>query len=212
MKLTFSRCVTRTESVAGGSAFTAAASRRRAAAAVGALAMVATFAGCGSASTSPQPAKGVTVQAITLKSPVIPLSGALPARYTCTTALPPLTWGKLPKGTASLALGVFELTEVERTPQGTYRAKISFPHASIASLSPKLHSLASNAQPRGAVRGPGHFSFCPAKGSTGYYLIRLFALGSKPRVVPGFNEGTYIKNATTSALGAGSLAFHYKHR
>lgn len=186
-------------------------SSRRGAAILGALGLIAALAGCGSAART-SPIGGVTARTISLQSPALTANRALPSRYACNTraGLPPLKWGALPSTAAGLTVAVFELTEVQQTPQGTFRAKISAPRAVIANLSPRLHELSPGKLPGGAIAGPHRFAFCPARGSTGSYLIRVFATSAKLHAGAGFNEAAFMKKVIGLLTGVGSLTFHYR--
>jgi hypothetical protein len=176
-----------------------------------ALGLAATLAGCG-ASTATTTAPTVAVQPIELKSSAVTAAGALSAHYACdpSAGLPPVKWGVLPASTVGVAVGVFELSEVRRTPRGTYRAKISPPRVVVTSLSSTTHQLSFDHPPHGALAEPAHYSLCPAKGATGYYAIRVYALRTAINSGGGLSKAATIKEASGSAVGLGSLVFHYR--
>lgn len=188
----------------------AIASPRVSAAVLGSVGLVAALAGCaGSGGTSTE--AGITVQELKLASPALDAKHALPGVYACRSRLGmlPLVWGAVPAKATSLAIVVFNLTDIHPTPQGTFRAKIT-PQSAVAGLNPKLHSTERNKLLKTAFTGRHQFSVCPAKGETGSYLVRLYALNRPVSVKGGFDEKAFVKAITPTALGVGSLAFHYR--
>jgi phosphatidylethanolamine-binding protein (PEBP) family uncharacterized protein len=180
----------------------------------GALAAVAMFGasalvGCGAGGASTAP--GVVVQALTLKSPALNNTHALASRYACTKheLTLPLKWGSLPANTASLAVVVFQLSEIQKTAEGTFRAKLS-PQSAVAEMSPKVKQITLHGRPAGAIVGQHPYAICPAKGIEGSYVVRLYALPEKSGVKAGFDEATFVKQVTNTALAVGTLTFHYQ--
>ncbi|MHB8241041.1 MAG: hypothetical protein ACYDHN_03525 [Solirubrobacteraceae bacterium] len=149
---------------------------------------------------------------IKLASPVLNSKHSLPATFACNpqSGMLPLAWGPVPAKTTSLALVVFNLNQIRQTPQGSFRAKIT-PQMAVANLNPTLHSTTRNKLLKTAFTGRHEYSVCPAKGETGSYLVRLYALDTPLKVKGGFDEKTFVKEITPTALAVGSLAFHY-HR
>jgi phosphatidylethanolamine-binding protein (PEBP) family uncharacterized protein len=180
--------------------------------ALAAVAMLGASAlvGCGAGGASTKP--GVVVQALTLKSPALNKTHTLASRYACTKheLTLPLKWGSLPANTASLAVVVFQLSEIQKTAEGTFRAKLS-PDSAVAEMSPKIKQITFHGRPAGAIAGRRPYAICPAKGIEGSYVVRLYALPEKSGVKPGFDETKFVKQVTNTALAVGTLTFHYQH-
>jgi Raf kinase inhibitor-like YbhB/YbcL family protein len=144
-------------------------------------------------------------------------AGAIPGQYTCNGAnqSPPLSWGGVPAGTASLAL---RLQDID-TPQ-------KFVHWLVYDIKPSTTSLAAGESPPGAKQAPNSFGRpgyggpCPPSGQRHRYVFTLLALATELNVsenvsptelwatlersaVTGKGEltGTYERSATPATTG-----------
>lgn len=170
------------------------------------LSLVGALAACGS--TVPSTSSASKAHTFELESPGLTASKELSARYVCAPdRIMPLKWGALPPKTISLAIVFFELTDIHRTPQGSYRAKIT-PVSAITDLRPTLRSIADGQLPHGAVMGHSRTAVCPATGTAGTYLVRVYALAAEVSAISGFSEKELLKGISPTALAVGSLRFH----
>jgi phosphatidylethanolamine-binding protein (PEBP) family uncharacterized protein len=130
------------------------------------------------------------------------------ARYTCDgdDISPPITWSKIPPGTAELDLFAFNTNPVHGKNFGDW---------AVAGLKPSLHGLSAGKLPAGAVVGRGDsgkvgYSICPPKGATVNYLFILYAVPHKIPAVSGFNANERRKQTGNAATHGGYLGFSYK--
>jgi Raf kinase inhibitor-like YbhB/YbcL family protein len=124
----------------------------------------------------------------------------IPARYTCSgeNISPPLSWGRLPGGTRSLAL----LVEDPDAPGGT------FVHWTVWDLSARSGGLRDGRVPDGASQGTNSFGHtrydgpCPPKGDQPHhYRFLLYAL----REPLGLDAGAKPEDVQ-QAIAGGALA------
>lgn len=161
------------------------------------LATLALTACAGSTTTSNAP------KPIAFRSPVV-TSNTMPARYTCDgrNTWPPLEWGKIPKGTGSLALFVVGVTPEP----ATHTVKVSVEWA-VAGLLPTLHRLGAGQLPSYAYVGtdssgkPG-YSLCPPKGTHTQYQFELYGVPFGYGVASRNFSGVQLISALTSPSSA----------
>jgi Raf kinase inhibitor-like YbhB/YbcL family protein len=115
--------------------------------------------------------------AFVLTSPAFHAGGTIPVRYTCAGAnvSPPLRWTAPPRGTASLALTVFD----PDAPGG------GFLHWRIPRLAASLRALPAGSK-LGAANGTGAAGWtgpCPPAGSPHHYRFELRALDPTGKVL-----------------------------
>lgn len=105
--------------------------------------------------------------------------GAVDPRYTCDGAgeAPDVAWTGVPAGTTELALSLVDQSNlIEGRP---------FVHWVVAGIDPAVGQLVPGDLPPGAfettnaVGDIGYSSLCPAPGTTGVYVLELFALGQQ---------------------------------
>jgi len=173
------------------------------------------LAGCSSTGPSAT-AKGLP--AIPFKSPAI-RGTLIPTRYTCDgkDLSPPLEWGEVPPGIATLVLFVVGFTPEHATKS----TKVSVEWA-VAGLSPDLHRLAAGQLPSEAFAGVTSnggkgYSVCPQKGSRVQYAFELYGLPSGYSISPNF-AGLPVfaqltnTSASTHVYAHGAFAAVYKRR
>jgi phosphatidylethanolamine-binding protein (PEBP) family uncharacterized protein len=169
------------------------------------------LAGCGGGSSSSR----LPIQTISLKSAAID-GRSIPARYTCDgrNTAPPLEWGAVPAGTASLVL--FLVGVVPEPATKTYALSINW---AVAGLNPALHKLGPGQLPHGAYVGVGsngkrRYSLCPKKGQTEQFQFELYGLPSGDRVVHSFVGlpllARLASTKSTPANAHGALIATYK--
>jgi phosphatidylethanolamine-binding protein (PEBP) family uncharacterized protein len=118
----------------------------------------------------------------------------------------PVRWGKLPHGTAEVAVFVVNVLPVNGK---------AFLDWAVAGLSPTLHGIPAGALPAGAVVARNSFgkvgySICPPKGQHEIYLVRVAALPHPIPVKPGFDAQTFYETAERSSTNVGLTGGAYK--
>jgi phosphatidylethanolamine-binding protein (PEBP) family uncharacterized protein len=153
----------------------------------------------------------LTVADIALSSPAIQAGsgGVIARQYTCDGAdhSPPLHWGKVPAGTAEIAIFLISTEPI---------AGRLFYGWSIAGINPELNHLQAGQVPAGATlgrngNGEASYTLCPAPGKKETYIFALYALPRTLGPTPGFNPATLRMEALKSAGHAGILAATYQH-
>ena len=134
----------------------------------------------------------------------------LPARYTCdgSDLSIPLSWNRVPPGTAELALFVLDLQPVDGE---------VFADWAVAGLSPTLHGLPTGRLPPGAVVGRNGFgqdgySICPEHGQEQIYIVALFALPHRLPLKPGFDSAALHQQVERLARVQGLTSARYLRR
>ena len=136
----------------------------------------------------------------------------IPARYTCDgeDVSPPLEWGDLPEGAASLALIVFD----PDAPGG------EFTHWLIYGIPAYVRSLPEGVPAEGVVPGLGvqgrndfgeigYGGPCPPPGPAHRYVFRLLALDADLNLPPGVDRGGLEEALRGHVLGVGELVGLY---
>jgi phosphatidylethanolamine-binding protein (PEBP) family uncharacterized protein len=127
----------------------------------------------------------------------------LPKHNTCDGANVwlPLTWSKIPPGTAELALFIINFKPVNEA---------VFVDWAVAGLSPSSNGIPAGTLPPGAIVGRNGFgrvgySICPSKGTSEIYIVRLVALSRPLHPHPGFDaKALYLEAARAAkAIGLG---------
>jgi phosphatidylethanolamine-binding protein (PEBP) family uncharacterized protein len=195
------------------------------------LVFVLTASGCGSSSANPSDvattatATGVTTTASSTATPATSSANLptvdievksnvslepLPAHFTCDGANVslPITWGRVPPGTAEVDLFVFNVQPVDGS---------LFASWAVAGLKPNRHKLLAGELPGGAVLGRNsagqiRYSVCPPKGKAVQYVAQLYALPHKTGVARGFTADAVSKRDFGTARSIGRLYFSYKRR
>ncbi|MGP0100429.1 MAG: hypothetical protein ACLPUT_02270 [Solirubrobacteraceae bacterium] len=183
----------------------------------GALLAALALAGCGGASGSGATRSTVAegpkspLQSVVLESPAIAGAEAIPRLYTCDgkDVSPPLRWKHLPPATKELLLLVLSL----KPATGTVRETSTVEWA-VAGLHPTLRQLATGGLPAGAIVGRnalGHTSYriCPVRGTSGSYLILLFASPRRLALRPGFSDESLLARLSQIKPPYGQIAATY---
>jgi phosphatidylethanolamine-binding protein (PEBP) family uncharacterized protein len=172
--------------------------------------------GCGESSSSGA-SSGATPEGITLASPAMERSRAIPIKYTCDgqNVSLPLIWSGVPSATRELALFLFSLELTNpRAGQRTVSTRLIAQWA-VAGLQPTSHELRAGALPPGAVRGRNEsgrrsYSVCPAKGTVENYLFLIYALPTKLSHPHSFTDAELFEQAEHTGLAHGRLFASYK--
>jgi phosphatidylethanolamine-binding protein (PEBP) family uncharacterized protein len=126
----------------------------------------------------------------------------IPTRYTCDgadTSLP-VTWSKIPHGTAQIALFLLNLRPVNNK---------LFIDWAVTGISPTAHGIAAGALPSGAVAarnsyGKIGYSVCPpTKGAREIYVLRVAALPHALNPKPGVDAETLYHESEQIATNVG---------
>ena len=152
---------------------------------------------------------------IDLSSPAFADGGRLPERFTADGAgvSPPLVWGVLPEGTASLAL-------IVEDPDAPFPEPVS--HAIVWRLPPDAQHLPEGAivadgdgdaegdVGRNSYRREGWLLPDPPNGhGTHDYVFQLFALSAEPELAPNPQRSDLVAAITGHVLAAGVLTGTY---
>ena len=152
---------------------------------------------------------------IDLSSPAFADGARLPVRFTADGAgvSPPLVWGVLPEGTASLAL-------VVEDPDAPFPEPAS--HAVVWRLPPETQHLPEGAIVADGEGGPdgdvgkatrGKEGWLPPDPPNGHgthdYVFQLFALSSEPELAPNPQRKDLVAAITGRVIGAGVLVGTY---
>lgn len=179
---------------------------------------VATAAGflaaCGGSGGTPRPSPSQTTapaqhattraasHAIIVRSPAFAPGGQIPARFTCkgSNAPPPLTWSRLPAGTASIAL----VMDDPDAPGGTYIHWVVFnlPAGTSGIGGGRLPSGAGQAQNSGGQAG--YTGPCPPSG-THHYRFTIYAERATLKLPDGAALGEALSEVKRNAVGSGRL-------
>jgi phosphatidylethanolamine-binding protein (PEBP) family uncharacterized protein len=159
---------------------------------------------------SKSPPKGhAAPAAIIVSSPVLKATLPIPTRYTCRGAdeSPPLSWKRIPKGTAELALFIADQEEKGQNGEPPI-------YWAVASLPPTSKGLAAGRLPAGAVvgrssTGKSGYAVCPRQSNGGvqHYLVALYALRHRVPAKPGFNATAFLEKVSDSTESEGLTAF-----
>jgi Raf kinase inhibitor-like YbhB/YbcL family protein len=144
---------------------------------------------------------------VTLTSPAFDSGGSIPTRFTCEGAdvSPPLAWGELPAGTASLAL----LVDDPDAPGGTFTHWLAWDIEPAAGGLPEGAAL--SAEGRNGFGGRGYRGPCPPRRDGPHrYVFRLFALDAPLGVRPGADRKSFEAALAGSVLATGELTASYE--
>lgn len=111
--------------------------------------------------------------------------GAIDLRYTCdgNNAAPSISWSGIPAGAAEIAVSM-----VDESNLSTGRP---FIHWVMAGIDPTIDRLGEDELPPGAVQGlnffgdVGYTGPCPDPGTTGTFVLSVFALGQQLELADG---------------------------
>lgn len=139
-------------------------------------------------------------------------AGRIDRKYTCDgeDVSPPVSWGDLPEGTASLALVCYDID----APRGI------FVHWVIFNIPPTLNSLPEGVPKKGVVEGLGiqgkndfgslgYGGPCPPYGEHRYVFL-LLALGKKLDLGEGVEAAQMLSEAEEYVLGYGEVVLTYR--
>ena len=139
-------------------------------------------------------------------------AGRIDRKYTCDgeDVSPPVSWGDLPEGTASLALVCYDVD----APRGI------FVHWVIFNIPPTLSSLPEGVPKRGVVKGLGvqgrndfgslgYGGPCPPYGEHRYVFL-LLALDGKLDLEEGVDAARVLSEAEGHVLGYGEVVLTYR--
>lgn len=156
--------------------------------------------------------RGAPPARIELSSPAFEYGGVIPTRYACDgeDVTPPLEWGDLPEGTASLALVFFD----PDAPGG------EFTHWLIYGIPADVRSLLEGVPGEGVVPGLGvqgrngfgeigYGGPCPPPGPAHRYVFRLLALDADLDLPPGVDRDELEEALRGHVLGVGELVGLY---
>lgn len=164
---------------------------------------------------SADPAIGSEVAEIALTSPAFSAGGRLPVRFTADGdgISPPLVWGDVPDGTASLAL------IVEDPDAPTARPLV---HAVVWDIPSEQHGIAEGAilpdgdgGPDGDVGLNSYFreGWLPPDPPTGHgehdYVFQLFALSERPEIGTSPGRSAFVEAIAGRVLAVGVLVGTY---
>ncbi len=149
---------------------------------------------------------------IKIISPAFEPGGMIPVKYTCDgqDISPPLKWGDVPDGTASIAL----ICDDPDAPMGTWV------HWVIFDLPPDTRGLPENIPAEenldmGGTHGtndfrrPGYGGPCPPGGTHRYYF-KVYALDKKMDIQAGSTKAQLLKAMEGHILAEGELMGQYK--
>jgi phosphatidylethanolamine-binding protein (PEBP) family uncharacterized protein len=152
----------------------------------------------------PEP-ENIPVANMTIFSPEVPGSTALPAKFTCKgkDVWPALSWNAPPAGTQELVLFAMNIQPV--------KGKLFFDWA-VAGIDPAESGVASGQLPGGAVlgetsRGGTKYSICP-EGGEETFIFQLFALPEKVGAKQGFDPLEMRAKALEVAPNAGIFSVY----
>jgi Raf kinase inhibitor-like YbhB/YbcL family protein len=128
--------------------------------------------------------------------------GTIDLRYTCdgNDAAPSISWTGLPDGTAEIAISMVDESDVS--------SGRPFIHWVMAGIDPGVDRLGENEVPAGAVQGlnffgdVGYTGPCPDPGTTGTYVLTVFALGQQLELAEGTPAAELLDVIGTVALDA----------
>jgi Raf kinase inhibitor-like YbhB/YbcL family protein len=132
--------------------------------------------------------------------------GVIDRRYTCdgNNAAPSLSWVGLPAGTAEVAISL-----VDESNLATGRP---FIHWVISGIDPLTDRLGENEIPLGAVQGLNFFGDvgyggpCPDPGTTGTFVLTVFALGQQLESAEGTPAAELLDVIGTVAIDSTSTS------
>ncbi len=139
---------------------------------------------------------------------------AIPVQYTCDgeNISPPLRWGRLPKGSQSLAL----ICEDPDAPSGVFVHWIIFNLPPIVSDLPEALPPTETLVETGATQGLNDFNEigyggpCPPPGNPHRYFFRLFALDAKLDLKPGATKSEFANAVEGHLIAMGHLMGTYQ--
>jgi Raf kinase inhibitor-like YbhB/YbcL family protein len=142
-------------------------------------------------------------ETLAVSSPAFAAQGSIPVRFTCAgeEVSPPLSWSKVPPGTAELALVVDD----PDAPGGTYV------HWVVAHLDPGRGGLAEGAPPPGATQlrnSAGKAAWtgpCPPKGPAHHYRFTVYALARRLEVAADAGPADAVAAIERAATARGRL-------
>lgn len=145
--------------------------------------------------TKPQPQKGTTAMAMTLRSAAFDHGKPIPAKYSGdgADASPPLAWSDVPDGTREFALIVDDPDAPTKEPW-VHWVVYKIP-ADARSLAEGIPAVATVTQPAGTVQGlntwpkTGYGGPAPPRGhGVHHYHFKLYALDTVLDVEPGLDK------------------------
>lgn len=130
--------------------------------------------------------------------------GAIDIRYTCdgSNAAPSISWSGIPAGTAEIAISL-----VDETNLITGRP---FIHWVLSGLDPSIDRLGEDELPIGAIQGlnfygdVGYTGPCPDPGTTGTFVLTVFALGQQVELADGTPAAELLDVIGTVAIDTAS--------
>jgi Raf kinase inhibitor-like YbhB/YbcL family protein len=139
---------------------------------------------------------------------------AIPTLYTCDgdNVSPPLLWGRLPKGSQSLAL----VCEDPDAPSGIFVHWLIFNLPPIVSDLPEALPASETLEETGAIQGRNSFNNigydgpCPPPGGAHRYYFRLLALDTKLSLDSDATKVEFERAAEGHVLGEGQLMGTYQ--
>jgi Raf kinase inhibitor-like YbhB/YbcL family protein len=137
----------------------------------------------------------------------------IPVKYTCNgqNISPPLKWGDIPAGTASLVL----LVDDTNAPAGVFTHWVIFnlppDSEGLPEAVPKDNQLTSGAlQGRNGGGIIGYFGPCPPKGSPHHYYFTLYALDKSLDLGAGARKDQIVQAMEGHVLGQSQLVGLYQ--
>lgn len=130
--------------------------------------------------------------------------GTIDLRYTCdgSNAAPSISWSGIPAGTAEIAVSMVD--------ESNLSAGRPFIHWVMAGIDPVTDRLGEDEVPPGAVEGlnffgdVGYTGPCPDPGTTGTFVLTVFALGQQLELADGTPAAELLDVIGTVALGTSS--------
>jgi Raf kinase inhibitor-like YbhB/YbcL family protein len=130
--------------------------------------------------------------------------GVIDLRYTCdgSNSAPSISWTGVPDGTAEIAISMVDESDLS--------AGRPFIHWVMAGIDPTTERLGENEVPPGAVQGLNFFGDvgyggpCPDPGTTGTFVLTVFALGQQLELADGTPAAELLDLVGTVALDSSS--------
>ena len=127
--------------------------------------------------------------------------GTIDLRYTCdgSNAAPAISWSGVPAGTAELAISMVDESDVS--------SGRPFIHWVMSGIDPATGRLGEDEVPLGTVQGinffgdVGYTGPCPDPGTSGTYVITLFALGQQLEIADETPAAEFLDVIGTVAIG-----------
>lgn len=173
------------------------------------LAATLALLACERPAIEPKVAPGKTLESLTVTSKTFGASGRIPIDATCDgkEKMPDLTWSAPPEGTKSFVLYVDDPDASSGT----------FTHLVLYDLPPDLHTIADEADVKGAVFGLNDFKAtryngpCPPKGEAHRYRFRVVALDVRLGAREGLTRAEVDQKIDGHMLAEGSLTGVFGH-